>query len=38
MKVEAEIKFDTEQTIKLDWLYKNGSECELNPWLESSVG
>ena len=26
----AERKCDTEQTIKLEWLYKAGSECELN--------
>ena len=34
----AEIKFDSEQTMKLEKLYKDGSECELNSWPDSSVG
>ena len=38
MKVRAEMKLDTEQTMKLVWLYKVGSECELNSWPDSSVG
>ena len=29
---------DTEQTMKLEYLYKVGSECDLNPWPDSSVG
>ena len=31
------MKCDTEQTMKLEWLYKVGSECELNSWPDSSV-
>ena len=34
----AEIKLDTEREIKLEWLYKVGSECELNSWPDGSVG
>ena len=34
----TEIKCDTEQTMKLEWLYKVESECELNSWPDSSVG
>ena len=37
MKAIAEMKSDTEQTMKLEWLYKVGSECKLNSWLDSSV-
>ena len=37
-KGKAEMKSDTEQTIKLEWLYKVGSECKLNSWPDSSVG
>ena len=38
MKPIAEMKLDTEQTIKLEWLYKVGCECELNSWPDSLVG
>ena len=38
MKAIAKMKLDTEQTMKLEWLYKVGSECELNSWSDSSVG
>ena len=31
-KVLAEMKSDSEQTMKLEWLYKVGSEWELNWW------
>ena len=37
-KAIAEMKCDTEQTMKLDKLYKVGSECELNSWPDSSLG
>ena len=37
MKAIAEMKSDTEQTMKLEYLYKVGSECELNAWSDSSV-
>ena len=37
-KTIAEMKCDTEQTMKLEWLCKVGSECELNSWPDSSVG
>ena len=37
-KAIAEMKCDAEQTMKLEWLYKFGSECELNSWPDSSVG
>ena len=37
-KAIAEIKLDTEQTMKLELLHKVGSECELNSWPDSSVG
>ena len=30
----AEMKSDTEKMMKFDWLYKVGSECELNSWLD----
>ena len=36
-KAIAEMKLDTEQMMKLEWLYKVGSECELNSWPDSSV-
>ena len=36
-KVRAEMKSDTEQMMKLEWLYKVGSDCELNLWPDSSV-
>ena len=34
----AEMKSDTGQTMKLEYLYRVGSECELNSWPDSSVG
>ena len=34
MKAIAKMKLDTEQTMKLEWLYKVGSVCE---WPDSSV-
>ena len=37
-KATAEMERDTEQTMKLEYLYKVGSECDLNPWPDSSVG
>ena len=30
--------YDTEQTKKLEQLYKVGSECKLNSWTDDSVG
>ena len=33
MKATAEMKPDTEQTMKLEQVSKNDSECELNSWL-----
>ena len=30
-------EMDTEQTMKLEWLYNVGSECELNSWPDSSL-
>ena len=33
----AKMKSDTEQTMKLEKLYKVDSECELNSWPDSSV-
>ena len=33
----GEMKCDIEQTMKLEWLYKAGSECELSSWPDSSV-
>ena len=38
MKVIAEMKSDTEQTVKLEYLYKVGSDCELNSSRDSSMG
>ena len=38
MKAIAEMKLDIEQTMRLEELYKVGSECELNSWPDSSVG
>ena len=38
MNATAEIKPDTEQMMDLEWLYKVGSECELDSWPDSSVG
>ena len=35
---KAQMKRDTEQTMKLKQLYQVGSECELNSWPDSSVG
>ena len=32
------MKLDTEQTMKLEYLYKVGSEWELNSWPDSQVG
>ena len=37
-KAIAEMKCDTERTMKLEKLYKVVSECDLNSWPESSVG
>ena len=37
-KTVAEMKPDTEQTMKLEWSYKVRSECELNAWPDSSAG
>ena len=37
-KETAEMQPDTEQMMELEWLYKVGSECELNSWPDSSVG
>ena len=37
MKAMAKVKLDTEQTIKLQWLYKVGPESELNSWPDSST-
>ena len=37
-KAIAEMEPDTEQMMKLEYLYKVGSECELNSWPDSSVG
>ena len=34
---KAEMKSDKEQTMKLEWIYKVGSECELNSWPDSPV-
>ena len=31
------MKSDTEQKMKLEVLYKVGSECKLNSWPDSSV-
>ena len=36
--MKTEIKSDTEQTMKLEFLYKVGSEGKLNSWPDSSVG
>ena len=36
-KTTTEIKTDTEQTMKLESLYKIGSESELNSWPDSLV-
>ena len=33
----AKMKCDTEQTMKLEWLYEVGSGCELNSWPDSSI-
>ena len=38
IKVIVEMKLDTKQMTKLEYLYKFGSECELNAWSDSSVG
>ena len=38
MKAIANMKLDTEETIKLEWVHKVDSECELNSWPDSSVG
>ena len=37
MKAIDEMKLDTEQTMKLEQLYKVGSEFELNSWPDSWV-
>ena len=37
MKAMAKVKLDTEQRIKLQWLYKVGPESELNSWPDSST-
>ena len=36
-KAIAEMKCDTEQKMKLEWLYKVGFECDLNSWPDNSV-
>ena len=38
MKATAEMTLDTEKTMKLEQLQKNGSECELNSWPDTSAG
>ena len=38
MKAITEMKLDTEETMKLEQLYKVGSEYELNLWPDSSIG
>ena len=30
----VEMKLDSEQMMRLEWLYKVGSECELSLWPE----
>ena len=37
-KTMAEIKSRNEETIKLEWLYKVATKCELNSRPDSSVG
>ena len=37
-KALTEMKRETEQTMKLEWPYKIGSECELNSCPDSLVG
>ena len=34
-KATADLKSDTEQTMKLETLYKVPSECELNSWPDT---
>ena len=36
-KAIFEMKCDTEETMKLELLYKVSYECELNSWPDSSV-
>ena len=38
MKAIARMKLDIEETMKLEKLYKVGSECKLNLWLDMSIG
>ena len=38
MEETAEMKPDTEQTMKLEQLCKVGSECDWNSWPDNSVG
>ena len=38
MKAIAKMKSDTEQKMKLEQLYKVGSDCEFNSRPDSSVG
>ena len=38
MNVTAGMRPDTEQTMKVEQLYKVGSECEFNSWPNNSVG
>ena len=38
MKAIAKMKLDIEETMKLEKLYKVGSECKLNWWFHGTVG
>ena len=38
MKAIAEMKLDTDQTVKLKQLHKVGSEWKLNSWPDNLVG
>ena len=35
---QDKMKSDTEQTMKLEYLYKAWSECDLKSWSDSSIG
>ena len=37
-KAIAQMKGDTEQTMKYEYLYKVGSDSQFNSWSDSSVG
>ena len=37
-KAIAEMKCETGHTMKLEYLHKFGSDCELNSWPDSSIG